>query len=287
MNTTTRTRIGVVVSLVAVGALLTVWLLQRQGHGEYTAADVSEAADSEALQSAADRRVFFAHQSVGGNIIDGFPAAFDAAGLASPRVVEVSGTPREITDLSSQDGGFFAHTQIGENGDPLGKLEEYDAWMRSGMAEQVDVAAIKLCYIDFTADTDADAVFNRYQSTVDGLQRDYPEATFVAVTTPLTTEPGLKTKAKALLGGSNPSPGANAARERFNTLVRDEYGTRAFDVAAFESTAPDGTRVEGSVDGKEYFALYDGYAVDEGHLAPTASAMAAARFMTFLAGTGS
>ncbi len=75
----------------------------------------------------------------------------------------------------------------------------------------------------------------------------------------------------------------NAARERFNALLRAEYGTRLFDVAAFESTAPDGSRIHGTVDGQEYFALYDGYALDEGHLNATASAVAAARLMDFLA----
>jgi len=52
----------------------------------------------------------------------------------------------------------------------------------------------------------------------------------------------------------------NVARERFNALIRGEYaGHHLFDIAAIESTKPDGTRVSGSYDNQGYFALYDGY----------------------------
>ncbi len=52
----------------------------------------------------------------------------------------------------------------------------------------------------------------------------------------------------------------NVAGERFNALIRGEYaGHHVFDIAAIESTKPDGTRVSGSYDNQGYFALYDGY----------------------------
>lgn len=284
MIMSTKSRIGIAaVSVLTLVALLLVWMSRGQDRGQYSSADISKAAAGDALQQSAGLRVFFAHQSVGGNIVGGIPDAYSAAGVPQPNVVEVSGDPRSVSSLPTSNEGFFAHTFVGVNGDPVGKLEEFDSWMRSGMAEQVDVAFIKLCYIDFTADTDVDAVFDTYRETLTDLERDYPDVTFVALTTPLTTEPGLKTKAKAMLGGSNPSPGDNAARQEFNALLRAEYGDRLFDVAAFESTAPDGSRIEGSVDGQEYFALYDGYALDEGHLDQPTSAVAAARLMTFLA----
>ena len=280
----TKSRIGLAaVSVLTLTALLLVWMSRGQDRGQYSAADISDAAEDGALQQSAGMRIFFAHQSVGGNILGGIPDAYSAAGVSPPDVVEVSGDPRRVSTLPTSSDGFFAHTVVGVNGDPIGKLEEFDSWLRSGMAEQVDVAFIKLCYIDFTTETDVDAVFDSYRQTLTGLERDYPDVKFVALTTPLTTEPGLKTKAKALLGGNNPSPGDNAARQRFNALLRAEYGDRLFDVAALESTAPDGSRVEGSFEGQEYFALYDGYALDEGHLDGSTSAVAAARLMDFLA----
>jgi hypothetical protein len=48
----------------------------------------------------------------------------------------------------------------------------------------------------------------------------------------------------------------NVAGERFNALIRGEYaGHHLFDIAAIESTKPDGTRVSGSYDDQGYFAL--------------------------------
>jgi hypothetical protein len=47
------------------------------------------------------------------------------------------------------------------------------------------------------------------------------------------------------------------------------------DLAAIESTKPDGTRVSGRYDNQGYFALYDGYASDVGHLNAVGSKIAA------------
>ena len=50
-----------------------------------------------------------------------------------------------------------------------------------------------------------------------------------------------------------------------NALIRGEYaGRHLFDLAAIESTKPDGTRVSGRYDNQGYFALYDGYTSDSG-----------------------
>ena len=51
---------------------------------------------------------------------------------------------------AGQDGGFVRHAFIGENGKPLLKIQDFDARMRSGIGEQVDVAMMKLCYVDIT-----------------------------------------------------------------------------------------------------------------------------------------
>ena len=89
--------------------------------------------------------------------------------------------------------------------------------------------------------------------------------TFLHLTVPLTTEPGLKTKLKSVVGRGLTRPcGQCRAREQYNTLIRAEYGAtgRLVDVAALESTRPDGSRVSGEVDGAPYFALFDGFASD-------------------------
>ncbi|HTH85486.1 hypothetical protein, partial [Mycobacterium sp.] len=77
---------------------------------------------------------------------------------------------------------------------------------------------------------------------------------------------------------------ANLARERLNSLIRREYrGRHLFDLAAIESTKPDGTRVSGRYDNQEYFALYDGYAADIGHLNAIGSKIVATAFLEAIA----
>jgi lysophospholipase L1-like esterase len=50
-------------------------------------------------------------------------------------------------------------------------------------------------------------------------------------------------------------------------MLRDEYpGDGLFDLAAAESTAPDGSRAGSDFRGQYCNQLYDGYAADEGHL---------------------
>ncbi len=280
----TLTRLGLLVlSTLALAAAVLVWQDKSGDRGRLTSADVASAANTPALRKAAGLRVFFAHQSVGGNIVDALPGAYAASGIPAPPVVQLSGTPGGPPGLEDF-GGVFTHVMIGENGDPLGKIRDFDTWIRSGLGERIDVAFLKLCYIDLTAGTDVDEVFETYHRTLDALERDFPEVRFIAVTTPLTTEPALRTRIKALVGGSNPAPADNVARQRFNNLLRTTYGTRVFDVAALESMAPDGTRVTGTSEGQDYFALYAGYAVDEGHLDRITSEVVAARLLAFLAG---
>ncbi|HQR25734.1 MAG TPA: hypothetical protein PLP61_01735 [Nocardioides sp.] len=222
-------------------------------------------------------RVFFAHQSVGWNLLSAIPALYAASGSPAPQIVELpapSSGQRAVVPSGSQ--AQFTHTFIGQNGDPVGKIEEFDSMLRSGVADDVDVAFMKFCYLDVTAGTDVQSLFARYRDTLSALERDYPDVTFLHMTTPLTTQPGLKTRIKSLLGADNPAAD-NVAREQLNQMFRDEYGSgRLFDLAAFESTTPQGDRVTGTYDGQDYFALYSGYATDEGHLNAAASQVAAA-----------
>ena len=60
--------------------------------------------------------------------------------------------------------------------------------MRSGLGQHVDVAMMKLCYVDINSGTDVDALFATYRTTMAALQREVPGVTFIHVTVPLTTE---------------------------------------------------------------------------------------------------
>jgi hypothetical protein len=254
--------------VLAVGAVVLVrfWGPREPEPSPDTASQTVTPAE---LGAAAGQRVFIGHMSIGWNLLDGLQHLYADADVPEAQVVQVAvGDPPPGLPAGQ---GVVIHTEIGVNGDPLGKLENFDRTMRSGMADEVDVAMVKLCFTDVTASTDVDEVFAAYRETLDGLQRDYPDVRFVHATVPLTAAPsGIKQHLKVLVRGDD-----NAARERFNDLVREAYADDdLFDIAAVESTTPDGTRLA---------TLAPGWAdADREHLNAAGSAVLAARFLDLL-----
>lgn len=268
----------VAVALVAgVGVGTLLWSTTRTGDPMVIEPLVNPSATQAALVTASQRRVFFGHQSVGKNVLSGVPEVYAAAQLPAPTIVDLGagfvlpGEPNEPV---------LAHAYIGQNGDPLGKLADFDARLRAGLADQVDVAVMKFCYLDITGETDVGALFERYRQTLADLERDFPGVTFLHATTPVKTEPiDLKWRVKEVLG----RPNDNAARERYNALMRAEYGDDVLlDLAAIEATAPDGALTIVSHDGQRHLALAPENASDSGHLNAAGSAVAADRFLALV-----
>ena len=79
----------------------------------------------------------------------GVPGVYAAHDMAAPTIEQ---------DGSQAGHGrrFIGHAFIGENEKPLLKIQDFDAKMRSGIGQQVDVAMMKLCYVDITSDTDVE-----------------------------------------------------------------------------------------------------------------------------------
>ena len=151
------------------------------------------------------------------------------------------------------------------------------------MAQQADIALLKLCYIDFTADTDAQQVAGQYIETLDRLSQEFPHTTFVAVTTPLTTlQTGPKAWIKRLLGRLPSGYADNARRQEFNELLRLHYGPqgRLFDLARIEAGGAD----EQQYQGRPIEVLNPALAADDGHLNAQGEKVVAARFIKFIAG---
>lgn len=280
-----RRLVTAVAVAVAVGLLAAAGLLLLNDEEKPVAADevVGGVSRSEIstvdLEKVARTRVFFGHQSVGGNILDGVPAVYAAHGVQAPPIEERRTAPEAAT------GGFISHALVGENYEPVQKIKDFDAVIRGGVGGQVDVAVLKLCYIDVTPGTDVDAVFATYRDTMAALERDFPQVAFVKTTVPLTTEPGRLAKVKQWANGNDDyGAAANATRERLNQMIRKEYrDDHLFDVAAVESTAGDGSRSSGRHDQQPYFVLYDGYAADSGHLNEDGSLRAATAWLAAVA----
>jgi hypothetical protein len=281
-----RRRFPVVVIVVAVVAIvmvtgIAIWSTtggsNKEGsvpNGGTMASDVT-ASD---LAVVAQAKIFFGHQSVGVNILDGVQDVYAANNVPAPTIERAATAP-------IGDTGVIEHDFIGENRQPLLKIQDFDAKLRSGLGQSIDVAMMKFCYLDVESGTNVDELFAVYRTTMADLQRDFPDVTFVHLTVPLTAEQSFLSRMKAWVTGSQKSSEAdNAVRHRFNEMIRTEYaGTHLIDVAAMESTMPDGTRVGGTHDGQPFNQLYDGYAADYGHLNSVGAQKAAATWLSTVA----
>lgn len=274
-STSKRTRWTWAAAVLGAAAMSLVLLRALTG-GEGGEVVMRPVSDSD-LQVAANTKVFFGHQSVGTNIMEGVPGVYADRDVAAPEVTETTTAPPQAA---------FAHAHVGENTKPDLKMGDFQSMLADSFGDWADVALMKFCYVDITAETDVETLFAEYQQMMASVEAEYPDTTFLHVTVPLTTEPGWKSKVKGLVGRGSTSPQDNAARERFNALMREAYADtgRLFDLAALESTMPDGTRVTGTSNGQTYFALYSGYAADSGHLTPQASSMVAAALLELIAG---
>lgn len=227
--------------------------------------------------------IYFGHQSVGANIVDGIRDVLKDGPQPAWRIVE-------LEDLGTAGTPSLVHSWIGRNGLPVSKLEDFSSILRRKAAPRFDVALMKFCFVDFSEETDVQDLFRRYVGTFDGLAEALPGTTFVHVTVPLTGSPGgLKWRArnvvKRLLGRKVRGPRDNRTINDFNDLLRRKYLGKEplFDLAALESTHADGSREMTGVGGHTLFSLAPEYTFDGGHLNETGRRMVALELLRYLA----
>lgn len=208
------------------------------------------------LQRAAAKRVFFAHQSVGQNVLDGLAA-----------LAREGRVPWRIEEKASLASAGLSHVKVGENGQPAGKLAAFPALLTQGPGQGAELALVKLCYVDFTADTDAAALFGRYQAMVKQVEASAPGVRLVHVTAPLTTvQTGLKGWLKNAVGSGAYGERENVKRHEYNQAMRAAYGGGLlFDLAQVESGEGAGA-CRFTRDGRSYPCLRSELTDDGGHL---------------------
>lgn len=224
------------------------------------------------LNLLAGKKIFFGHQSVGYNIMSGM-TAIQKNHHTQLRVVEGK-------DATIFDRSVFAHAPVGTNFDPGAKIDHFGRIMRQGPGNLADIAFFKFCYVDIISSTDVDALFRTYARMMDHLAITYPRTRFLHVTVPLQTQSrGIGGFLKQLMHKEH-----NVKRNAYNRLLKAAYDPAdVFDLAAFESTKPDGSREEQKGAGTGIWCLAPEYTEDGGHLNERGSEFIALRFLAWLA----
>lgn len=220
----------------------------------------------------AARRIWFGHQSVGENIIEGVRAILAARPALGLRVITGDGP-------SPDRGPALVHGRLGANLDPGSKLGGFAERLENAVGTWADLALFKYCYADVHAATDVGELFERHVRVHRDLSERFPHAKLLHCTVPLTAPPSLARRwAKRLLGKPVREFADNTKRAEFNALLRAHCGDGCVvDIARAESTRPDGG-VE-----RNGTALYHGYTADRGHLNEAGALTVAAEFLVALA----
>jgi hypothetical protein len=215
----------------------------------------------EDLDTLSGARVFFGHQSVGENIIEGLQDLARQHGRELP-LLELSSV---ASDGSSRG---LIHSPVGKNQQPVTKCVDFEHIVDETLAGRIDFALLKFCYIDIDRNSDVDVLFAEYQRAMVGLMARHPGMTFVPLTVPLRHSPsGPGVWLRELLGRPNNNKLDNVKRNAFNRRLKAVYGEdKVVDIAASESTYADGRREAFRHDGDTWFSLIGDYTSDGGHL---------------------
>lgn len=208
----------------------------------------------------AQKKIFFGHQSVGRNIIDGLEKVLKS-------FPEIRLEIKETADPRDLQRPVFAHSRIGRNREPEGKIDNFRQILESGVGQAADVAFFKLCYVDIDQSTKIEDLIDHYDKTLEELAGKYPDLVILPVTAPLTNvTPGIKAKIKRVLGMGPALKPDNIKRNLFNDHIRRKYGAAIWDLADAEASTPEGTKVFFRDNQGAHFLLNRVYTIDGGHL---------------------
>lgn len=232
-----------------------------------------------AWEELSQKKIYFGHQSVGFNIIDGIQDLMKEYPKIKLNIVETS----ESKDFNA---GILGHSRVGKNTDQVSKTADFSSLLENGIGKLVDGAALKFCYVDVTAATDVQKVFDDYVQKTDAIKAKYPDLKIIHFTVPLTTiKTSWKTWLKKTMGKKDIWEYADSTkRNQYNELLRNKYTSKEpiVDIAAVESTKPDGSRNTYDFDGKSYYAMVPEYTYDGGHLNEVGRKRVAAAFLVTL-----
>lgn len=271
--------------LITIIFLLTISCTQKNDQPKIKLPSLEDIPAS-AWQQLSAKKIFFGHQSVGANIIDGIKDIIREHPYIKLNIVTVP--PKESYHFTHP---AFLHKRIGRNMDPESKIDDFADNIEHKLIVKPDIAILKFCYVDFNPTTDINKVFDYYINTISQLQKRFPEITFVHVTVPLTCYApgldglvkGLKDVIKQIIGKTNlyDFSCSNIYNRKLIAMFKGKQPV--FDLALIESTREDGTRVYYLKNGTIYYELAKEYTNDGGHLNKIGRRKVAEQLLIFLA----
>jgi len=233
------------------------------------------------IKNLISKRIFFGHQSVGDNIVQGVRDLISADPRLKINVVTSA-------DPQSVPGAALVESHVGINRNPQSKTDAFIEIVNRGFGAQGGIALYKYCYIDFSSSTDVLSVFENYCKGIGTLRQKYPSLTIVHCTVPLTMdEPGRNLRERIRSGlrkilGRDP----NVSRNKFNQLLRNAYaGTEPiFDIAEIESTRANGSRCYFKWGRQKIYTMAPEFTTDGGHINEIGRRSAAEKLLVLLSG---
>lgn len=280
-----KTAIGIILILfMAVFSIVAIWYyMDREQMSMEHMINLPEwnSVASSQWQTLAQKKVFFAHMSVGYNILDGARAVLDLHPDISLAIVKTS-NPQEM-----QHPAIY-HEEMGYNADPTNKVESFCSLVRQIQSANPDIVLMKFCYVDVFQNTDVKAIFDAYQKAITRLQAQMPAARFLHCTVPLKSSPrSIKIKFKETVKfilGRPTYIDANHRREQLNEMLRNTWPTgHILDIAQIESTTPEGFLCYKNLKGQKIPFLCSSYTLDGGHLNDRGAQRIGEQFLIFLA----
>ena len=224
------------------------------------------------------KKIYFGHQSVGKNIVDGIKII-----LTEKPVIDLNIFESDKRPIANNEG-WFANSFIGENKDPYSKIKAFSSIVEGQFGNVADIVFFKFCYVDIMSESNIEAIFSKYKETMEELQRLYGATRFIHVTIPLRkVQDGPKAYIKQIIGRPIDEYAENIKRNEYNKFLRDCYKTNLFDLARFESTKQDGTRQTFTLNDKSYYSMAPEYTSDKGHLNEIGRRYVAEQLLIYLA----
>lgn len=225
------------------------------------------------------KKIYFGHQSVGFNIIDGVEDLMKEYPEIKLNIVETN-------EASFFEKGAFLHSRIGENYNPISKVIEFKKIIDQGIGERADAVALKFCYVDIKKKTDPEQIFDVYLREISKIKETNPDLVVIHFTVPLKVR---KTTWKSHIRkifrkGINSKDLDNIKRNKYNNLLIDTFNGKEpiFDIAKYQSTFQDGSRSKFKANGRFYYSMAKDYSTDGGHLNEIGKKRIAEKILIFL-----